>query len=210
MTDILVFGSLNMDLVIRTQRFPSPGETVHGEDLQTIPGGKGANQAAAAAKLGSRVAMVGRVAQDAFGPTLVENLSGLGVDTQSIFLDQHAATGTALIIVDAQGENRIVLSPGANGRIDDRDIKRCLPLLSTARLLLLQLEVPLPAVAQIAHLAHQSGLQVLLNPAPGRELSPALLADIDYLVPNETELSLLSGQEVHDLPSTIQAAHKLN
>jgi ribokinase len=117
MLDIVVIGSLNTDLVIKTPRLPAPGETLHGEELRTIPGGKGANQAAAAARLGTWVAMVGRVGKDEFGPRLVDNLAHLCVNTDHIHADPHASTGVALIMVDEHGENSILLSAGANGMV---------------------------------------------------------------------------------------------
>src|SRR5512139_1629196 len=117
MNDILVVGSLNMDLVVRAPRFPAPGETISGEDLRIIPGGKGANQAVAAARQGASVSMLGRVGQDSFGPELINNLHQNGVDTSHVRIDSQSATGTAIIVVDSKGQNSIVLSPGANGKV---------------------------------------------------------------------------------------------
>src|SRR5512141_1578467 len=122
MADIVVIGSLNADLVVRAARFPKPGETIQGDDLATIPGGKGANQAVAAARLGASVAMVGCVGADAFGSTLIENLKQNNVDVRHVLRDGSAATGTAIIIVDSNGQNSIVLSPGANARVTGSDI----------------------------------------------------------------------------------------
>src|SRR6185503_2803721 len=122
MPDILVVGSLNADLVVRVPRFPQPGETISGEDLKIIPGGKGANQSVAAARQGASVAMVGRVGNDSFGPELINNLKHNGVDTAHVQIDAEAATGTATIIVDANGQNSIVLSPGGNGRVSPADL----------------------------------------------------------------------------------------
>src|SRR5512146_3542795 len=123
MPDILVVGSMNADLVVRVPRFPQPGETISGEDLQVIPGGKGANQAVAAARQGPSVAMVGRVGKDSFGPGLIENLKQNGVDASHVQIDPDSATGTATILVDANGQNSIVLSPGGNGRVSAEDVE---------------------------------------------------------------------------------------
>ena len=177
MADIVVVGSLNMDLVVKAPRMPLAGETIPGEDLQFIPGGKGANQAAAAARLGSPVAMVGRVGDDAFGPQLIENLDRQGVETSHVVVDDRAATGTAMIIVDDTGENSIVISAGANGRVNRRDMDRAEGLLSRARVLLLQFEVPLETVEYAVEMAARHQVKVILNPAPARPVPPEILAN---------------------------------
>ncbi|MGE5072292.1 MAG: ribokinase [Anaerolineae bacterium] len=207
MADIVVIGSLNADLVVRSPRFPAPGETIQGEDLATIPGGKGANQAVAAARLGADVAMIGCVGADGFGTMLIENLNQNKVDARHVFRDGSAATGTAIIVVDSDGQNSIVISPGANGRIAATDIEPA--ALTGARLLLLQLEIPLDTVAHAARLARQQGIKVLLNPAPARELPDELLQCVDYLIPNETELAMLTGARSGERSSLEKAAHSL-
>lgn len=206
MSDILVIGSLNADLVVRAPRFPSPGETISGEDLAIIPGGKGANQAVAAARQGTSVAMVGRVGDDSFGPTLIQNLQNNNVDTTHVQTDK-AATGTAIIVVDSHGQNSIVLSPGANGKVTPADIEAI--AFQDADMLLLQLEIPLETVIHAASLARQNGLRVILNPAPARQLPDSLLADVDILVPNESELQLLTGMPVTDTATAETAAKGL-
>ena len=206
MPDILVIGSLNADLVVRAPRFPAPGETLSGEDLAIIPGGKGANQAVAAARQGASVAMVGRVGDDSFGPLLLRNLDDNHVDTAYV-KTESSATGTAIIVVDANGQNSIVLSPGANGKVSPADVE-AVPF-QDADMSLLQLEIPLETVVRAAGLAHQNGLRVILNPAPARRLPDALLADVEVLVPNEGELALLSGQPVTDIASAETAARTL-
>jgi len=206
MAEIIVIGSLNADLVVRAPRFPAPGETISGEDLSIIPGGKGANQAVAAARQGASVAMVGRVGDDSFGPTLIQNLKDNNVNTNNV-RKTGSATGTATIIVDSSGQNSIVLSPGANGRMTSADVETV--SFQDAELLLLQLEIPLETVVQAASIAHQNGLRVILNPAPARPLPDSLLANIDILVPNESELQLLSGKPVTDLDSAESAANVL-
>src|SRR5215207_1868139 len=153
MPEILVVGSLNTDLVVRTPRFPQPGETISGEDLQVIPGGKGANQAVAAARLGASVSMLGRVGKDNFGDFLLENLKSNHVNSQLVQRDD-ASTGTAIIIVDSNGQNSIVLSAGANGKVSAADLAS----FTDHKLLLLQLEIPLETVLSAAQRAHQDGL----------------------------------------------------
>jgi ribokinase len=209
MADIVVVGSLNMDLVIKTERMPQPGETIRGSDFQTIPGGKGANQAVAAARLGSQVAMAGRVGNDGFGPALIANLSEQGVDTSNVLVDADAPTGIALIVVDQSGENSIVVASGANLSVSPQDVDALAGLLPRAKLLLLQFEVPLESVERAATMAARHGVKVILNPAPAQAAPPRLLSQVDYLVPNETEACLLTGVEVKDLASAEEAARKL-
>jgi ribokinase len=209
MVDVVVVGSINMDLVIKTTRMPVPGETLHGTDLQMIPGGKGGNQAAAVAKLGVHVAMVGQVGGDAFGQTLIDELASAGVNTENIQIIQNAATGTAMIIVDQQGQNSIVVSPGANGRITIADVMAKEYLIRQANILLLQFEIPLDAVSCAVNLATKHGVQVILNPAPTKSVPSEFLSKIDILVPNEIEASSLSGVEVVDLATARQAANAL-
>ena len=206
MPNILVVGSLNADLVVRTPRFPQPGETISGEDLQVIPGGKGANQAVAAARLGANVSMLGRVGKDNFGDFLLNNLQSNHVDTQLVQRDE-ASTGTATIIVDGNGQNSIVLSAGANGKVSLADVDHA--SFSNFSLLLLQLEIPIPTVLRAAQRAHENGLRVILNPAPAQSLPDELIALVDFLIPNETELSLLTGVNVNDIPSAENAARVL-
>jgi len=206
MPNILVIGSLNADLVVRTPRFPAPGETISGEDLVIIPGGKGANQAVAASRQDSSVAMVGRVGSDSFGPTLIQNLQKNKVDTIHVETDE-SATGTAIIVVDANGQNSIVLSPGANGKVTPIDVDAV--SFQDADLLLLQLEIPLETVVHAASVARQNGLRVILNPAPACPLPDSLLADVDILVPNESELQLLTELPVIDIDSAETAAKAL-
>lgn len=206
MSDILVIGSLNADLVVRAPRFPAPGETISGEDLAIIPGGKGANQAVAAARQGASVDMVGRVGNDSFGPTLIQNLQKNNVDTAHVKTDS-SASGTAIIVVDASGQNSIVLSPGANGKVTPADVASV--SFQDVYMLLLQLEIPLKSVIRAASLARQNGLRVILNPAPARQLPDSLLADVDILVPNEGELQLLTNIPVTGTASAETAAQVL-
>ena len=206
MSDIIVIGSLNADLVVKSPRFPQPGETISGEDLQIIPGGKGANQAVAAARQGVGVAMVGWVGSDSFGPFLLENLKSNQVNTSHVLVDE-SATGTAIIVVDANGQNSIVLSPGANGKVTPADVDSASFL--NAKLLLLQLEIPTPTVLRAAQKARENGLTVILNPAPAKSLPAELLANVDILIPNESELALLTNLPVNDASSAEVAAKEL-
>jgi ribokinase len=203
MPDIIVVGSLNTDLVVRTPRFPQPGETISGEDLKVIPGGKGANQAVAAARHGVQVSMVGRVGKDNFGAFLVNNLKENKVGFHHVQRDD-ASTGTAVIIVDTNGQNSIILSAGSNGKVSPADMNSV--SFADYKLLLLQLEIPIPPVLAAAQRARESGLRVILNPAPAKELPGKLLSLVDYLIPNETELSLLTGMDVNDPLSAEHAA----
>ncbi|MCZ2127794.1 MAG: ribokinase [Anaerolineales bacterium] len=206
MSDILVVGSLNADLVIRAPRFPQPGETISGEDLQVIPGGKGANQAVAAARQGAQTALVGRVGGDQFAPFLVQNLQANRVDVSQVRADS-SASGVAIIIVDESGQNSIVLSPGANAKVAPQDVD--LAAFPDAQILLLQLEIPTPTVLRAAQEAHRRGRTVILNPAPAQALPAELLANTDILIPNESELELLSGESVQNFSSVESAAKKI-
>lgn len=202
--DVLVIGSLNADLVVRAPRFPAPGETISGGDLLTIPGGKGANQAVAAARQGARVAMVGRVGRDNFAPFLIENLNANNVNTSHVPQDD-VASGTAIIIVDEKGQNSIVLSPGANGKVNAQDVEGA----PDAKILLLQFEIPIETVLHAAKRYKASGATVILNPAPARQFPSDLLAETDILVPNESELALLSNIPVTDIESAERAAQEI-
>src|ERR1051325_958794 len=207
MSNILVVGSLNADLVVQAPRFPQPGETISGNDLQIIPGGKGANQAVAAARQGAAVSMVGRVGGDSFGPELINNLKRNNVDASGVQVDTVSSTGTAIIVVDSNGQNSIVLSPGGNGRVSDADLESL--SFSEYKLLLLQLEIPVEAVLSAARRAKASGVRVLLTPAPAYPLPDELIALPDFLLPNEGELSLLTEQPVNDIASAEKAAKTL-
>lgn len=193
---LVVVGSLNMDLVIRSPRHPRVGETILGGPFQTFPGGKGANQAVAIARLGAPVAMIGRVGQDDFGEALLRSAARDGVNISAITRDPEAATGVALITVDAAGQNTIVVAPGANARVSTADIAACEGLIASAAALVVQLECPIPAVLQAARIARRNGVPILLNPAPAQPLSDELLARVDVLIPNQTELfQLAPGQD---------------
>ncbi|MEN9226248.1 MAG: ribokinase [Thermostichus sp. HHBFW_bins_43] len=188
---IRVVGSLNMDLVVQVPRQPVPGETVLGSDYAIYPGGKGANQAVAAARAGAEVQMWGAVGSDGFGHSLKENLEHNGIDTHQLTL-LEGPSGIALITVDPSGQNQIVVSPGANGRYTPK----CLPPLTPAALLLLQLEIPMPTVLAVVEQAFAQGIPILLNPAPIQPLPGSLLRRIHYLVLNETEAASLTQSPI--------------
>jgi ribokinase len=198
-----------MDLVARAPRIPRPGETIIGGDFCTVPGGKSANQAVAAARLGARVSMVGRVGRDAFGQPLLDNLFAAGVDHTFVARDPDAATGVALIVVDDAGENSIVVAPGANMRLSPADVDDAESAIAAADALLLQLESPLETVTRAAEVAHAHGVTVILNPAPARPLPDELLALVDVLIPNETETAMLTSLPVGDLAEAGTAAAAL-
>ncbi|MFB0537888.1 MAG: ribokinase [Anaerolineae bacterium] len=206
---IAVVGSLNMDLVVRAPHMPIPGETVIGSDFRTIPGGKGANQAVAAARLGAEVIMIGRVGDDDFGRAQLRNLGELAIDTTHVTVDPEAATGIALITLDASGQNSIVLAPGANMRLTKEDINAAQGAIIQSDVLVLQLESPLEVVAYATDIAHAEGVKVILNPAPAQPLPKETLARLDYLIPNESETALLTGIEVADINSAKEAAERL-
>jgi ribokinase len=206
---ITVVGSLNMDLVARTPRIPQPGETIIGSDFHTVPGGKGANQAVAAARLGVQVSMVGRVGRDTFAGPLLDNLAAAGVDHTFVTQDPEAATGVALIVVDDAGQNSIVVASGANARLTPTDVDEAKTAIAGAETLLLQLESPLETVTRAAEVARAHGVTVILNPAPARSLPAELLSLVDVLIPNESETALLTGLPVGDRAQTEAAAAAL-
>lgn len=192
MPDIVVVGSLNLDTTAHVGRLPEPGETVLGTGHSTDTGGKGANQAVAAARLGRSVAMVGRVGADDNGRRIVEVLAAEGIDVDGVTVDDTAPTGMAFITVDIDGENMIVVSPGANATLTVNDVVRSAAVIGAAPIVLLQLEIPLEVVHHAAGIATGT---VILNPAPAADLPAGLLEDTAVLVPNRTELATLVGSD---------------
>ena len=194
---LVVVGSLNMDFVVSVERLPAPGETVLGRDFQMIPGGKGANQACAAAKLGGSavdVRMIGRVGYDVFADHLKASLSAAGVDVSAVHATKAQPTGVALIWVDRQGQNSIVVASGANMELNAADVEAMRKIFRGARLALFQLETPLETVAAALRLAREEGLVTILDPAPARPLSAGMLSLVDILTPNESEALVLLGK----------------
>lgn len=193
MTRIVVVGSINMDLVTLAPRFPAPGETLTGERFLTIPGGKGANQAVAAARLGASVSMVGCVGDDAFGTQLYDGLVAEGIDVTHVTRVAGIGSGTASITV-ADGENQIVVVPAANGRVTPTHVEAARETLRGADAVLVQLEIPLDAVEATLRIAHDEGVPVILNPAPAQPLPREWLAQVRFLTPNQHELATVLGQ----------------
>ncbi len=190
---ILVIGSLNADLVLKVPRFPAPGETIAAESLTLFSGGKGANQAFGAAKLGGAVSMLGQVGDDNHAAWLRAELSSAGVDVSYVRSVPGTPTGTAMISVDASGQNQIVIVAGANGCFGPAELASQSAAFAEAKVVLLQLEIPLETVETAVRYAKRAGALVVLDPAPVRALPDELLADVDYLTPNESELCLLTG-----------------
>ena len=209
MSDVVVLGSLNMDLIVRSEHMPRPGETVHGEQFMTIPGGKGANQAAAAARLGASVEMIGRVGVDDFGLAILDNMRAQGVGVSHILSDPTAPSGIAMIIIDAQGENSIVVASGANSRVTMDDVRAARDLLAQARYLVMQFELPLPVICGALAMAQELNLPVILNPAPAYAVEDAFLQGVHYLVANEIEAQLFTGVEVSGLEAAQRAGQAL-
>lgn len=208
--NVLVIGSLNMDLVAQAERLPRAGETLLGQSFATVPGGKGANQAVAAARLGGQVAMIGCVGADAYGQALRQALVDEGIDCQGVREAEDVATGIAMIVVDASSQNAIVIVAGGNGQLESTDIERFDSLLQAADVVVCQLEIPYPVVAFALQRAHEAGKTVILNPAPVTGPLPSQwLGWIDYLIPNETEAQALTGLAVNSVAEAEQAASLL-
>lgn len=206
---IAVLGSINMDLVAQTPRLPAPGETLTGHDFFTAPGGKGANQAVAAARLGSSVFMIGRVGGDVFGEALLDSLEHNRVNIDKVIKEPEQSSGVALIAVDDNAENNIIVVPGANGLVGDADISHLSEILPKIDVLLLQLEIPIEAVISAAQAAQKHGVKVILDPAPAQPLPPEIYNYIDIITPNETEASLLVGFPVQSQNDAAKAAKKI-
>lgn len=191
---IAVVGSANTDMVIKADRIPAPGETVIGREFVMAPGGKGANQAVAAARLGAEVTFVARLGSDIFGDRAIAGYEQDGIDTTWIVRDPETASGVALIFVDEAGENSIAVASGANARLTAEDVERAQDAIASADVLLVQLEVPLAAVSRAIELAHSAGVRVILNPAPAREVPTSLLSRVSVATPNEHEIKVVVGE----------------
>jgi len=206
---ITVIGSSNTDLVATVPKLPAPGETVMGNEFIVAPGGKGANQAVAIARIGGDVTFVAKVGMDDYGEQALKNFKKDGIDTRFVFRDDDAPSGVALIFVDQNGENMLVPVPGANGRLLPADIEKARSAIEGADILVLQLEVPLQTVEYAVIIAHEKGVPVILNPAPGRKLEKRLIEKIAYITPNETEAETLTGIKVTDDSSAKMAGKEL-
>jgi len=206
MPKIIVVGSSNTDMVIQSARIPKPGETILGGSFFMNPGGKGANQAVAAARLGGEVHFICKVGQDVFGDMARQQFIQEGIHTEFVISDANLPSGVALINVDAQGENSITVASGANGALSMSDIEKADALFEVGDVLLIQLETPLQTVWETIQMAHKKGLKVILNPAPAAEIPDEIYPYIFALTPNETETELLTGVEVHSLAKAQEAA----
>lgn len=210
MSKIVIIGSANTDLIVVSERAPRPGETIIGGEFRMVSGGKGANQAVAAVRLGGDATFVTRVGRDVFGENLINVYRKEGMDTSHIISDPQAPSGVALINVDAKAENSIVVAPGANGKLTRQDIDNVIPLLQDAEYLLLQFEIPLDVVEYTINKAAALGVKVILNPAPAAPLSSDALSRVFAITPNETECSIITGIEVNTPESAQEAADKLH
>lgn len=206
---IVVVGSSNTDMIVQVARIPRPGETILGGQFATAAGGKGANQAVAAARAGGNVAFVARVGRDSFGDQAVAGFQADRIDVDSIVRDKACPSGVALIFVADDGENSIAVASGANARLSPADVRRARAAFRDADVLLVQLETPLETVAAAAALAAKSGIRTILNPAPAQSLPDELLQKISLLTPNETEAELLTGIRVDGKAAAERAAAKL-
>lgn len=206
---IVVVGSSNTDMVIKLDRLPGPGETLLGGDFIMAAGGKGANQAVAAAKLGGEVTFVARVGADVFGEQAVQGFQKEGINTRFIVEDDANPSGVALIFVDRQGENVIAVASGANGELSEHDVAAAKVEFEGAHVLLLQLEIPVITVGYAAKMATELGVKVILNPAPATALDDSLLRHVTVLTPNESEAEILTEVKVEDEASARQAAQRL-
>jgi len=207
--NIVVIGSSNTDMVVKTLTLPRPGETVTGGEFLLAAGGKGANQAVAAARLGGAVTFIAKVGADSFGDQAIAGYEKEGIDTSQIGREPDHATGIALILVDQKGENLISVASGANFQWSDADLSRVRSVIEQAGIVVFQLEIPLDVVTTLAQVAADAGVPVLLDPAPAAELPEALLRNVSVLKPNEHEAEAVSGIKVADEKSAIQAAQRL-
>jgi len=207
---ILVVGSSNTDMVIKTNNFPAPGETILGGRFLMNPGGKGANQAVAAARLGGVVTFVGKIGDDIFGKQAVQQLEDEGINVDFVAVDAENPSGVAMITVDRHAENSIVVAPGSNGTLSPTDFDKAIIELQNSDFVLMQLEIPIATVEYIARKAAQIQKKVILNPAPAALLSGELLRNLYLITPNETEAELLTGIKVTDQESALKAATQLH
>ena len=195
MKNICVIGSLNMDLVVNVDTMPKPGQTIIGSNFKEVPGGKGANQAVAMARLNGNVSMIGKVGEDGFGQTLINSLKNDKVDTTYIKTTK-GATGVALITVDKNAQNSIVVSPGANFEVKEEDIDNNIEAIENSDIVVLQLETPLNTIKYALNKAKELNKYTILNPAPAVKLDDEIIKNVDLLTPNETELEIISGVSI--------------
>ena len=206
---IVVMGSSNTDMIIKLPRIPLPGETITGGKFSMAAGGKGANQAVAAARAGGRVTFIARVGNDLFGETAIGDFAADGIDVRCVLKDDDAPSGTALIFVGEDGENSIGVAPGANARLTCGDVEKFRAVIESADMLVMQLETPMESVDAAARIAEGKGVKTILNPAPAAPVPGDILARIDILTPNEHEAKVLTGVEVRDEAGAARAAEML-
>lgn len=205
MKKICVIGSLNMDLVVKVDTMPKGGQTLIGSNFKEVPGGKGANQAVAMARLGANVSMIGKVGNDSFGQTMINALKNDNVDTKYINIEQ-GPTGVALITVDKNAENSIVVAPGANYKVDKSYIDKNIDAIKNSDIVVVQLETPLETIKYALKIAKEFNKYTILNPAPAVKLEDELIENVDLLTPNETELEIISGVEINSEDDILKAA----
>jgi ribokinase len=206
---IVVIGSSNTDMVIKSDKFPLPGETILGGKFFMFPGGKGANQAVAAARLNGQVTFIARTGNDIFGKQAIGQFQKEGINTSFISTDSENPSGVALITVDGKGENTIVVAQGANGQLSEQDINKAIDTISEVDVVLVQLEIPIPTVAYAIKKSYDLGKKVILNPAPAQPISEEVLGCLYIITPNETEAEILTGIKVIDAASAARAAVEL-
>jgi ribokinase len=206
---ITVIGSSNTDMVVKTERFPKPGETIIGGEFFMFPGGKGANQAVAAARLGGDVTFVAKVGNDVFGKQAMEGFKAENINTKYVFTDENAASGVALITVNSEGENEIVVASGANGQLNKANITTAKKAITDADIIILQLEVPIETVAYAIKQSLKANKRVILNPAPAQALPDELLNGLFLITPNETEAEILTSVKVTNVSTARLAADEL-
>ena len=208
MKKVVVVGSINMDLVTRCKRAPKGGETLFGEEFSQVPGGKGANQAVAIGKLGTNVIMLGKIGKDSFGKDMLVSMEKNGVNIQHIE-EGEKATGIAKIIVEESGQNRILVVAGANSEVDKEYVDRHLAAIKESDIVVTQLEIPIETVEYTLKKAKEFGKITILNPAPARELSDEIIKNSDFIIPNESELALITGMAVETEEEIKKAGKKL-
>jgi ribokinase len=209
MPRIVVIGSANIDLTTFTDQFPRPGETIFGRDFSLGFGGKGANQAVAARNCGADVAMVARVGDDMFGEATIRNFNKLGIDTCRVLMTPGVSTGVAPIFVDSAGQNRILVVKGANDRLTPEDVYAAEDVISSADMVVFQLEIPLQTTILALEFAKKLGVRAIFNPAPAQMLNLRELSNADYVIPNETEAEVISGMPVRNLDEARACVRKL-
>lgn len=209
MKNIVIVGSSNTDLVVQTSNFPNPGETIIGGDFNTFAGGKGANQAVAAARLGGNVSFIAKVGEDDFGSIAINGFEKDNINTEFVYKDSDAPSGVAIIMIDENGENVIVVSPGANNNLSPLDISKAENVIASSDLILTQLETPIKTVSYVLDMAKKLGKKVILNPAPAQELGDSLYENLFLITPNESEAAILTKVEVVDERSASNAASVL-